>query len=192
MSAKAKCFQHYYIEVRSRIFFSTISYYSGFWQSWLYYVTNRLLFSWNYALQASLWTLDFFTYHSNSRHFCRVYIFLQKVSASMKLKTVGGIFSGKRMEICQRKIKNESAKFPKNNPIFLKIQSVYFPWSNWSTKIRSQAKIDNFAFKNSNIIIEGLIWRWKDYFSWKKFETQKIILLINFIFGQTYFLIASS
>ena len=26
-----------------------------------------------------------------------------------------------------------------------------------STKIRPQAKIDNFAFKNSNIIIEGLI-----------------------------------
>ena len=25
-----------------------------------------------------------------------------------------------------------------------------------STKIRPQAKIDNFAFKNSNIIIEGL------------------------------------
>ena len=25
-----------------------------------------------------------------------------------------------------------------------------------STKIRSQAKIDNFAFKNSNTIIEGL------------------------------------
>ena len=25
-----------------------------------------------------------------------------------------------------------------------------------STKIRSQTKIDNFAFKNSNIIIEGL------------------------------------
>ena len=25
------------------------------------------------------------------------------------------------------------------------------------TKIRPQAKIDNFAFKNSNIIIEGLI-----------------------------------
>ena len=33
------------------------------------------------------------------------------------------------------------------------------------TKIRPQAKIDNFAFKNSNIIIEGLILMRKDYFS---------------------------
>ena len=36
-------------------------------------------------------------------------------------------------------------------------------------KIRPQEKIDNFAFKNSNIIIEGLISKRKDYFSWKKF-----------------------
>ena len=54
-------------------------------------------------------------------------------------------------------------------------------------KIRPQAKIDNFAFKNSNIIIEGLVWKRKDDFSWKKFETQKN----NFIFDQTYFFIAS-
>ena len=40
-------------------------------------------------------------------------------------------------------------------------------------KIRPQAKIDSFAFKNRNIIIEGLIWKKKDYFQWKKFETQK-------------------
>ena len=40
-------------------------------------------------------------------------------------------------------------------------------------KIRPQAKIDNFASKNSNIIIEGLFWKSKDYFTWKKFETQK-------------------
>ena len=33
--------------------------------------------------------------------------------------------------------------------------------------------IDNFAFKNSNINIEGLFWKRKDYFTWKKFETQK-------------------
>ena len=33
-----------------------------------------------------------------------------------------------------------------------------------STKIRPQAKIDNFEFKNSNIIIEGLFWKRKDYF----------------------------
>ena len=29
-------------------------------------------------------------------------------------------------------------------------------------KIRPQAKIDNFAFKNMNIIIEGLFWKRKD------------------------------
>ena len=29
-------------------------------------------------------------------------------------------------------------------------------------KIRPQAKIDNFAFKNSNIIIEGQFWERKD------------------------------
>ena len=33
-------------------------------------------------------------------------------------------------------------------------------------EIRSYAKIDNFAFKNSNIIIIiGLIWERKDYFT---------------------------
>ena len=48
--------------------------------------------------------------------------------------------------------------------------------------------MDNFAFKNINIIIEGLFWKRKDHFSWKKFETQKN----NVIFVQTYFLIASS
>ena len=31
-------------------------------------------------------------------------------------------------------------------------------------KIRPQAKIANFAFKNSNIIIEGLFWKRKDQF----------------------------
>ena len=29
-------------------------------------------------------------------------------------------------------------------------------------KIRPQEKIDNFAFKNSNIITEGLFWKRKD------------------------------
>ena len=50
------------------------------------------------------------------------------------------------------------------------------------TKIRPQAKIDNFAFKNSNIIIEWLIWKQKDYFSWKKFETQKNYFINKFYF----------
>ena len=31
------------------------------------------------------------------------------------------------------------------------------------TKIRPQAKIDNFDFKNSNIIIEGLFFQRKDF-----------------------------
>ena len=44
------------------------------------------------------------------------------------------------------------------------------------------AKIDNFAFKNSDIIIEGLIWKRKDYFSWTKFETQKNNVINKFYF----------
>ena len=35
-------------------------------------------------------------------------------------------------------------------------------FKSWFTKIRPQAKIDNFAFKNSNIINEGLFWKRKD------------------------------
>ena len=58
------------------------------------------------------------------------------------------------------------------------------------TKIRPQAKIDNYAFKNSRIIIEGLIWERKDYFHEKNLKKKK--LLINFIYAQTYFLVASS
>ena len=33
-----------------------------------------------------------------------------------------------------------------------------------SRKLDLQEKIDNFAFKNSNIVIEGLFWKRKDYF----------------------------
>ena len=55
------------------------------------------------------------------------------------------------------------------------------------TKIRPQTKIDNFAFKNSNIIIEGLIWKRKDYFSWKKFETQKNNFINKFYFFPSLF-----
>ena len=55
------------------------------------------------------------------------------------------------------------------------------------TKIRAQAKIDNFAFKNSNIIIEGLIWKRKDYFLWKKIETQKNNVIIKFYFCPNLF-----
>ena len=53
-------------------------------------------------------------------------------------------------------------------------------------KIRPQAKIDNFAFKYSNIIIEGVIWK-KKKFHEKSLKHKKI-----FILAQTYFLIASS
>ena len=55
-------------------------------------------------------------------------------------------------------------------------------------KIRPQAKIDNFAFKNSNIIIEGLIWKRKDYFLWKKFETQKNNVINKFFLPKLIFL----
>ena len=49
------------------------------------------------------------------------------------------------------------------------------------TKIRPQAKIDNFAFKNSNIIIEGSIWKKKKIiFHEKNLKHKKIILLIKF------------
>ena len=56
-------------------------------------------------------------------------------------------------------------------------------------KIRPQAKIDNFAFKNSNIIIEGLIGKRKDFFPWEKFDMLKNNLFNEFFF-QTFFLIA--
>ena len=54
-------------------------------------------------------------------------------------------------------------------------------------KIRPQAKVDNFALKNSNIIVEALFWKRKDYFTRKKFEIQKN----NFINEPTFFPIAS-
>ena len=56
-----------------------------------------------------------------------------------------------------------------------------------STKIRAQAKIDNFAFENSNIIIEGLFWNRKDYFRRKKFETQKNHFINKFYFWPKFF-----
>ena len=56
---------------------------------------------------------------------------------------------------------------------------------------RPQGKIDHFVFKNSNIIIEGIIQKRKDYFSRRKFERQKIILLINFTFPRIFFHVAS-
>ena len=55
------------------------------------------------------------------------------------------------------------------------------------TKLRPQAKIDNFAFKNINIIIEGQIWNRKDYFSWKKFDTQKNNFINKFYFCSNLF-----
>ena len=57
--------------------------------------------------------------------------------------------------------------------------------------MKPQAKIDNFAFKNSNIILEGLIWKRKDYFTGNNLKYKKIILLINFIIALTFFLTVS-
>ena len=56
-----------------------------------------------------------------------------------------------------------------------------------STKIRPQAKIDNIAFKKSNIIIEGLFWKRKDYFTWKKFETQKNNFINKYYYWPNFF-----
>ena len=60
-----------------------------------------------------------------------------------------------------------------------------------STKVRPQAKIDHFAFKNSNIIIEGLIWKRKDYFPWKIFEMQQNNAFKKFYFYPNFFFITS-
>ena len=73
----------------------------------------------------------------------------------------------------------------KNLRIFCKDEKKWISCVDWGgsfTKIRPQAKIDNFASKNSNIIIEGLIWKRKDYFSWKNFETQKNDFINKFYF----------
>ena len=51
--------------------------------------------------------------------------------------------------------------------------------------------MDNFAFKNSNIIVEKVIWKGKDYFPWKKFEMQKNNVFHKFYFCWNLFLIAS-
>ena len=56
---------------------------------------------------------------------------------------------------------------------------------------RPQAKIDNYAFKNSNIIIEGLFWKRNDYFTRKKFKTQKNNFINKFYFWPNFFLITS-
>ena len=63
----------------------------------------------------------------------------------------------------------------------------FFENSDSSMKIRPRAKIDNFAFMNSNIIIEGLFWKRKDYFTWKKFEKQKNNLINKFYFCPNFF-----
>ena len=74
---------------------------------------------------------------------------------------------------------------------YMKLIIKYFVQGSSSTKIIPQAKIDNFAFKNSNIIGEGTIWKRKDYFSWKKFEMQKNNVYNKFYFCRTFSLIAS-
>ena len=59
-------------------------------------------------------------------------------------------------------------------------------------KIRPQAKIDNFSFEISNIIIEGVILKRKDYLPWKKFQMQKNNALNKFYFYPNFFFIASN
>ena len=50
-------------------------------------------------------------------------------------------------------------------------------------KIRPQAKIHNFSFKNSKIATEGIIQKRKDYFLLTNFKHRKIMYLTNFIFN---------
>ena len=65
-------------------------------------------------------------------------------------------------------------------------QACLFQGSSF-TEIRPEAKIDNFAFKNSNIIIERLIWKRIDYFSWKKIWNTKINFINKFYFFPNLF-----
>ena len=55
------------------------------------------------------------------------------------------------MELANQRIYLEINSFDLTKPIVQMNQGSSF------TKINSQAKLDNFAFQNSNIIIEGLI-----------------------------------
>ena len=89
---------------------------------------------------------------------------------------------------------NHGLLFQEKHSLRLKL----FILENWkrlgcssSTKIRPQAKIDNFAFKNSNIIMEELFWKRKDYIPWKNLKCRKIMHLINCNFTWTFFLITS-
>ena len=88
------------------------------------------------------------------------------------------------MPFCREKMLNFGPK--------TESQDVSPPDGSRLVKIRPQAKIDNFAFKNSNIIIEGIIWKRKDYFQRKKFETQKNNFIIKFYFCPNSFLFASN
>ena len=56
--------------------------------------------------------------------------------------------------------RNEKVNFIWKGQVILEREASYY--GSWSTKIRPQVKIDNFALKNSNIIIEGLSWKRKD------------------------------
>ena len=61
------------------------------------------------------------------------------------------------------------------------------PDRNLGTSLAISARVDNFAFKNSNIIIEGLFWKRKDYFTWKKFESRKNNFINKFYFWLNFF-----
>ena len=47
--------------------------------------------------------------------------------------------------------------------------------------------LSNLSLWNSNIIIEGLFWKRKDYFTWKKFERQKNNFIDKFYFWPNFF-----
>ena len=58
-------------------------------------------------------------------------------------------------------------------------------YNNLSTNLSNykKSKLHNFAFKNSNIVIQGIIQTRKDYFLYKKhLKQRKIMYLKNFIF----------
>ena len=67
--------------------------------------------------------------------------------------------------------------------MFFKVVSIH--------KIRPQAKIDNFVSRIAILLLKGYFGREKINLHEKNLKHRKIILLINFIFDPTFYLIAS-
>ena len=65
--------------------------------------------------------------------------------------------------------------------MFFFIPKKFFGKTTFFRVIHDPRKVD-LRQKNSNIIIEELFWKRKDYFSWKKFETQKSNFINKFYF----------